>query len=261
MGETSSISIVPVSFSREIEIAVISADTIVSTNATRPGTKRCALSSVGLYRIRAVVSIRSGPPPGTASRYHRCTIAVAYPSMMPPVLGSLPSVRSWIGSESPRPIRRSTSRGSTSAWRIVARLNPRLQPLLLFEICHDVEPVGGREPLPELQRGDVGRRVHDRELDVPHVGPDREPEEQHLHDREQDQDGQGLPVPEEVQRLLPHEPEEGPHAALPGRVSLRNTSSSVAAPTARRTSEGVPIAAIAPFTMMEIRRQYSASSR
>ena len=69
MGETSSISIVPVSFSREIEMAVISADTIVSTNATRPGTKRCALSSVGLYRIRAAVSIRSG-----AARRHRVAI-------------------------------------------------------------------------------------------------------------------------------------------------------------------------------------------
>ena len=77
MGETSSISIVPVSFSREIEIAVISAETMVSTNATSPGTKRWELSSVGLYRIRACASIRSAPPAGTASRYQRSTIAVA----------------------------------------------------------------------------------------------------------------------------------------------------------------------------------------
>ncbi len=48
MGETSSISMVPVSFSRAIEIAVISAETIVSTKASSPGTKRWALSSVGL---------------------------------------------------------------------------------------------------------------------------------------------------------------------------------------------------------------------
>ena len=48
IGETSSISMVPVSFSRVIEIAVISAETMVSTKATSPGTKRWALSSVGL---------------------------------------------------------------------------------------------------------------------------------------------------------------------------------------------------------------------
>ena len=48
IGETSSISMVPVSFSRAIEIAVISAETIVSTKASSPGTKRWALSSVGL---------------------------------------------------------------------------------------------------------------------------------------------------------------------------------------------------------------------
>ena len=97
--------------------------------------------------------------------------------------------------------------------------------------------------------------------DVAHVGAHREAEDQHLDHREEDQDRQRLPVPQQVQGLLPHEPEERPHAAVPGRVSLRNTSSSVSAPTARRTSAGVPMAAIAPFTMMEIRRQYSASSR
>ena len=39
-GETRSTSIVPVSFSCAMEIAVISALTSVSTNARRPGTKR-----------------------------------------------------------------------------------------------------------------------------------------------------------------------------------------------------------------------------
>ena len=70
-------------------------------------------------------------------------------------------------------------------------------------------------------------------------------------------------IPQQMQRLLADEAEEGPHAAVPapGRVSRRKTSSRVSAPTLRRTSAGVPIAAIAPFTMIEIRRQYSASSR
>ena len=109
--------------------------------------------------------------------------------------------------------------------------------------------------------GHVGRRVHDRDGDVAHVGAHREAEDEHLHHREQDQDRERLAVPQQVQGLLPHEAEERPHAAVPGRVSLRNTSSSVSAPTAFRTSAGVPIAAMAPSTMMEMRRQYSASSR
>src|SRR4029453_10452133 len=126
---------------------------------------------------------------------------------------------------------------------------------------HDLKPVGGGEPLPQIERRYVGRRIHDRELDVAYVGPHCETEDEHLHHRKQEQDRERLPVPKQVQRLLPHEPEERPHATLPGRVSLRNTSSSVAAPTARRTSAGVPMAAMAPFTMIEIRPQYSASSR
>ncbi len=51
-GETSSASIVPVSFSRVRESAVIRADMIVSTIAIRPGTKRLELLRVGLKRIR-----------------------------------------------------------------------------------------------------------------------------------------------------------------------------------------------------------------
>ena len=126
----------------------------------------------------------------------------------------------------------------------------------------DLEPVGRSHPLAQLVRRDIGSGIHDRDLDVAHVGTDREPEDQDLHDGEEDEDRERLPVTQQVQGLLPHEPEERSHAAAPpGLVSLRNTSSSVSAPTALRTSAGVPIAAIAPFTMMEIRRQYSASSR
>ena len=56
-GETSSTSSVPRSFSRDSEIAVISAETSVSTSAISPGTNRFTLSSVGLNRMR--VSARS----------------------------------------------------------------------------------------------------------------------------------------------------------------------------------------------------------
>src|SRR6267143_5139080 len=51
-GETSSASIVPVSFSRVSEMAVISDEMIVRTNAMRPGTNRFELSRVGLKRMR-----------------------------------------------------------------------------------------------------------------------------------------------------------------------------------------------------------------
>ncbi len=47
-GETRSISIVPVSFSRVIEMAVIIAEMMVRTRAMSPGTNRFTLSSVGL---------------------------------------------------------------------------------------------------------------------------------------------------------------------------------------------------------------------
>jgi hypothetical protein len=77
MGETRSISMVPVSFSRVIEIAVIIADTMVSTKATSPGTNRWELSRVGLYLSRLADTIRSPPPAGEAWSCQRCTTAVA----------------------------------------------------------------------------------------------------------------------------------------------------------------------------------------
>ena len=58
-GETSSTSSVPRSFSRDSEIAVISAETSVSTSAIEPGTKRFTLSSVGLKRMRTRGTMRT----------------------------------------------------------------------------------------------------------------------------------------------------------------------------------------------------------
>ncbi len=62
-GDTSSASIVPVSFSRVSEIAVISAEMIISTIAISPGTKRFVLSRVGLKRDRACGTICTIPAP------------------------------------------------------------------------------------------------------------------------------------------------------------------------------------------------------
>ncbi len=56
-GDTSSASIVPVSFSRVSESAVMSAAMIMSTIAISPGTKRFVLARVGLNRDRACGTI------------------------------------------------------------------------------------------------------------------------------------------------------------------------------------------------------------
>ena len=57
-GDTSSASIVPVSFSRVSEIAVMSDARMVSTKAISPGTKMFELSRVGLNRMRVVAEMR-----------------------------------------------------------------------------------------------------------------------------------------------------------------------------------------------------------
>src|SRR3954464_10905011 len=60
-GDTRSASRVPVSFSRVSEIAVISDEMIVRTNAIRPGTNRLELWRVGLNRVRTCALIVKAP--------------------------------------------------------------------------------------------------------------------------------------------------------------------------------------------------------
>ena len=67
-GETRRISIVPVSFSRVSEIAVISAEMTVNTNAISPGTNRFELARVGLKRMRASAAMRTPPARFARSR-------------------------------------------------------------------------------------------------------------------------------------------------------------------------------------------------
>jgi len=122
-GETSSISIVPVSFSRVIEMAVIIAETMVSTSAMSPGTKRFTLSSVGLNRMRAATSSRTPPARMVCSACQRCSTADAYACMMLPVLGSAASVTTWMDSGARPSSARSTSGGRTMACRSVPSRN------------------------------------------------------------------------------------------------------------------------------------------
>jgi hypothetical protein len=67
-GETSSTSIVPISFSRVSEIAVISAQTIVSTKAIRPGTKRFDALQRGVESHPHLGDDPHGPAARRASR-------------------------------------------------------------------------------------------------------------------------------------------------------------------------------------------------
>ena len=74
-GDTSSASMVPVSFSRVSEMAVISDEMMVSTNAISPGTNRFELSRVGLNRIRLSGTIATVGP--------RLANSLWYPSITP----------------------------------------------------------------------------------------------------------------------------------------------------------------------------------
>ena len=67
-GDTSSASMVPVSFSRVREMAVISDEMMVSTKAISPGTKRFALLRVGLKRMRISGTIWIAAPCEWSSR-------------------------------------------------------------------------------------------------------------------------------------------------------------------------------------------------
>ena len=111
-GETSSASIVPVSFSRVSEMAVIRAEMIVRTNAISPGTKRFLLSRVGLNRMRVTGTMRApaptpstlpAPPASPASAAHWFTTACAYACNRLPVFGSVVSVMISNRAGLPRP--------------------------------------------------------------------------------------------------------------------------------------------------------------
>jgi hypothetical protein len=83
-------------------------------------------------------------------------------------------------------------------------------------------------------------------------------EEHDLHERHQQQDCQRLPVAENVPELLYNEcTERSDHAGLASRTK---SSSIVGTFHFVFSSPGLPIVAILPATMMEIRSQYSASS-
>ncbi len=138
--------------------------------------------------------------------------------------------------------------------------------------AHDPESRRGLEPATESQRQLVGGGIDDRDAQIAHVGAQREAEQDHLQQRHEQQDGQRLPVAEDVVELLPHEGAQGArrargaapraraHAALSGRASRTNTSSIVRWPKLDLSSAGVPSAAMRPSTMIETRSQYSASS-
>src|SRR6185369_7841807 len=109
----------------------------------------------------------------------------------------------------------------------------------------------------------VRSRVDDDHAHIAHVAAQREAEQDDLHQRHEKQNGQRLLVTEDVVQLLHHERAQGGEIhdlAAPGRASRTKTSSMEGALNCALSSPGVPIAAMRPSTMIEIRSQYSASS-
>ena len=161
----------PVSFSRAIEIAVISAETIVSTKATQPGHEE-----VGALQRRVVAHarLRLDPEPrcapATASRYQRSTMARGIPHHDAAGVGIAP-----VGEE----LERQRVAPAQPALDLVGqhqRLADGAAPERGLERrgagqhLDDGEPVRGGDPLPQLEGGHVRRRVHDGDGDVAHVG-------------------------------------------------------------------------------------------
>ena len=112
-GDTSSASMVPISFSRVSESAVMSAAMMLSTRVISPGTKRFALSRVGLKRARASGTIRMAPTCCCCSSSYLWTTAVTKFCLAVPVLGSVASVM-MRSCATPSDDRREPNRGSNS---------------------------------------------------------------------------------------------------------------------------------------------------
>src|SRR4026209_2874007 len=111
--------------------------------------------------------------------------------------------------------------------------------------------------------------IDDREPDIAHIASQRESEQDYLYQRHQQQNGESLPIAQDMMEFLDDERAQRidvqapSHAASPffaPRARRTNTSSTLSAPNFSFSSAGVPSAAIFPSTMIEIRSQYSASS-
>jgi hypothetical protein len=70
---------------------------------------------------------------------------------------------------------------------------------------HDPEPAAPGQRPAQPQRLGVRRRVHHGHAHLADVGAQREAEEQHLHERHQEEDGERLAIARHVLHLLAHE--------------------------------------------------------
>ncbi len=124
-GETSSVSSVPISFSRVSEMAVINDEMIVSTNAISPGTNRFELSRVGLKRMRTCGTMRIVPAAGCMSRSYPWMTCSAYAWIALPVFGSVASAMICTRAGSPCPSRAANPGSNTIASCASPRWNNR----------------------------------------------------------------------------------------------------------------------------------------
>src|SRR5882762_10360349 len=140
------------------------------------------------------------------------------------------------------------------------------------------EDASGRKAVAKRDRRGIGSRIHDREAHVVDVGANRITEEHHLHDRQRDQHGGRSTVAPDVKELLSKQTLQRGHGVSPalptppalpapaaplasaGRASCTKSSSIDSTLNSPLSPAGVPIAAMRPATMIEMRSQYSASS-
>src|SRR5262249_16668752 len=116
----------------------------------------------------------------------------------------------------------------------------------------------------------VWRGIDDRQANVIEVGADGISEQNHLQDRKDEDDRERSLIAKDVEELFEQQATEGGHGAdsvapggcwLSGRVSRTKMSSMEGASNRVLSSAGAPSAARRPATIIEMRSQYSASSR
>src|SRR5512141_2365917 len=130
--------------------------------------------------------------------------------------------------------------------------------LHVLRYCNYLETTCGCEFLAQREGCIIRRRIDHGHANVAHITSQRVPEQNDLHERHQQENRQRLPVAQNVTNFLGDEgAKRGDHDAL---ASLTKSSSMLGTFHCSLSARGVPIVAMRPSTMMEIRSQYSASS-
>src|SRR5690606_41540870 len=134
------------------------------------------------------------------------------------------------------------------------------------DLLYDLEEAGCIHPLDDSASHLVAGRARHADSHVFELIPDGIAKEAHHQNGHPEKHHQRASISKDVPEFLPHKTEERPPArirlsphGLP-RANRTNSSSTESVANRALSSVGVPRAAIRPFTMLEIRSQYTASS-